>query len=257
MTSRCVAGPKNSCTIWAETQDGSLYQHVRIHPQGGLQEQCDPDCGNDVGLALCLVGQPEPEDPTDPTESGLRISQDGCLWVKTSTGRKTRTLSSVTQGGIQTSTTILNGTIPIDATNETVETCWEICVDVCSSFVDCPDGGNATVSIPPTTINVPDTGGQVTVALGSSTVTDPPKVTVVGQVTIDTKTCDVYAASNNQFDTWSGRVCHEVTIQPGAITNVPIQFGVDVRGSIQSGGFLAGSGEHKITARKVECAEVC
>ena len=156
--------PLNTCTITTRDPSttvppGRVQQDVRVHPQGGLEERCDEECDTPGrGLAVSICGNPTIANPPSVTvtdedgntttieqDSLLRRSSAGCLWVKRSLGRRFKRVIGATVAQPASlnagSTANFGDPTEITITNDGADAaCYEICVDICNAFIDCPTG---------------------------------------------------------------------------------------------------------------------
>lgn len=147
-------------------------------------------------------------------------------------------------------------TITLDNSEGSVDACWEVCIDVCDAWIDCPSNGNSSVSIPPITMTIPADGGQVSHSHGTVTVTDAPKAPARMTLAIgDNYRCTIGAADR---DYWAGggRYCTEILAPAGSIVDVPISVDMEVLNTV-SGGFPTSTGTLTATWWPVACATNC
>ncbi len=260
---------------------------VQLNPTGGLCEYCEDDCGDEGrGVGICLCNDTGIEDPPTATRTNadgstelleidnpLRRSTTGCLWIKPTLGTRFKKdigaqiaqPASLNVGGVA-----LVGTAQtIEITNDTPETvCYDVCVDICNAFIDCPSAGAAgsTVTVPAQSVEV--TGSSIQASGEAETLTIPArsidvpeqtvevelaKASTVYRLTFNGKTCEVFSADAD-YVPFSGRVClGEIEVDAGATFTSDLIVDLLGKGNAANP-FTASSGELCVIATEVACA---
>lgn len=253
---RCAPGPDNSATIrWrdpAANSQNRLIGDVYPHNLGGLTELSDTD---DKGLAVCILNDDGPTDPAPNQDPGIARSQNGKLFAPLP-AKKRRVIAGQTRTGITGGTQLLtNDTIQLDNLDGQAAACWEVCIDICSGFIDNPTVDQATVTIPPNTtaVNVPADGGNVDIthSHGSINVTPATNPSVTASLSVNGETCD-YMRNDS---VGGGRFCYFVEVPAETLLNLPISVDLDVGGAHEP--FTASTGTLTVTWCPIACPEDC